>query len=215
MKAVLWDLDGVLADTTKAHFWSWVTALAEREIPLDRKTFDSAYGMNNYDTLKYFLGRPPEPEELSTIASRKEHLFRLEYQMAPAAMEGIGPLLQGLSDENWRQGIASSAPMVNINLVVDLLQIRRWFSGILSGEKIPAGKPDPSLFLMTAEALGVPPERCIVVEDSPFGVLAAHRAGMKCIAVATTRQRSELESADLLYNDLTELAVGDFSRLLV
>jgi len=214
MKAVIWDLDGVLADTTEAHFRSWVTALAEWEVPLDRPTFDSSFGMNNRDTLTYILGRPPKPEELATIAGRKEHLFRLQYQLAPFAVPGTNQLLDALKQAHWLQALASSAPMVNINLIIDMLHIRPWFSVILSGENIPAGKPDPYLFLQAAEALDVSPDRCVVVEDAPAGVEAARRAGMKCIAVTSTRPKQELAQADLVVDTLEELATGTFSRIL-
>jgi beta-phosphoglucomutase len=214
MKAVIWDLDGVLADTTEAHFRSWVTALAEWEVPLDRPTFNSTFGMNNRDTLTYILGRPPEPMELGTIAGRKEHLFRLQYQQLPSVVAGSSQLLEALNQEHWLQALASSAPMANINLIIDLLHIRSWFSAILSCESIPAGKPDPSLFLQAAKELEVLPDCCIVVEDAPAGVEAAHRAGIKCIAVASTRSRQELELADIVVDELNELTIGTFSQLL-
>ncbi|MBN1316267.1 MAG: HAD family phosphatase [Anaerolineales bacterium] len=214
MKAVIWDLDGVLADTAEAHFRSWVTALAEWEIPLDRPTFNRIFGMNNRDTLTQLLGRPPEPVELGTIAGRKEHLFRLQYQLMPFSMPGASQLLEALHREKWLQALASSAPMANINLIIDLLQIRSGFSVILSGESIPAGKPDPALFLQAARELDVQPDYCIVVEDAPAGVEAAHRAGMKCIAVVTTRSHADLALADKVFNELNELTTGTFARLL-
>ena len=79
-KGVIWNLDGVLADTAEVHFRCWVTALAEKEIPLDRPTFDHLFGMNNRDILAQLLGRPPEPSELESIVGRKEEIFRMEAQ---------------------------------------------------------------------------------------------------------------------------------------
>ena len=204
-KAVIWDMDGVLADTTEAHFRTWVTSLAEWEIPLDRDQFDLIFGMNNQDTLTALLGRPPKPDELATIAGRKEYLFRLEAQRIVHPGPGALDLLIELGDAGWSQALASSAPHANINLLVDRFEIRDRFQAILSGAELPAGKPDPTLFLEAAKALDLSPERCVVVEDAPAGVDAAHRAGMRCIAVATTRPREALSSADLLFDDLTQM----------
>jgi beta-phosphoglucomutase-like phosphatase (HAD superfamily) len=79
-KGVIWSLDGVLADTVEAHFRAWVTALAQREIALDRPTFEKVSGMNNRHMLTGLLGRPPEIGELESIAGRQEEIFRMEGQ---------------------------------------------------------------------------------------------------------------------------------------
>jgi len=213
-RAVIWDLDGVLADTAEPHFRAWVTALAEWQIPLDRPTFDHLFGMDNRGMLKQILGRPPEPKELGTIAGRKEHFFRLVAQQMAQPMPGALRLLEEMEAAGWSQALASSAPQANINLLVDKFGISARFHVILSGEELPASKPDPELFLFAAERLGVPPECCVVVEDAPAGVEAAGRAGMRCIAVATTRAAKLLAGADLLFDDLTPVTVDTFTELL-
>lgn len=216
-KGVIWNLDGVLADTAEVHFRCWVTALAEKEIPLDRPTFDHLFGMNNRDILAQLLGRLPEPSELESIVGRKEEIFRMEAQWLIRPMPGALPLLVELEEAGWLQAIGSAAPKVNVELVLGILGIRQRFGVILSGDERSAGKPDPTLFLRAAEALGLPPERCVVVEDAPAGVEAAYKAGMPCIAVATTRPRETLgsvTSSTLLFDDLTQVTEGDFSSLL-
>jgi HAD superfamily hydrolase (TIGR01509 family) len=216
-KGVIWDLDGVLADTAEAHFRCWVTALAEKEIPLDRPTFNGLFGMNNRDMLAQLLGRPPEPSELETIAGRKEEIFRMEAQWLVLPMPGALSLLKELERAGWIQAITSSAPKANVELVLGILGIRQRFQALLSGEELPASKPEPTLFLRAAEALGLPPEGCIVVEDTPAGVEAAHKAGMPCIAVTTTSRREVLAavtSSALIFEDLTQVTAGDFSRLV-
>ncbi len=216
-KGVIWDLDGVLADTAEAHFRCWVTALAEKEIPLDRPTFEGLFGMNNRDILAQLLGRPPEPNELEGIAGRKEEIFRMEAQWLVRPMPGTLSLLLELEGAGWIQAITSSTPKANVELVLGILGIRQRFEVVLSGEELSASKPDPTLFLRAAEALGLPPERCVVVEDAPAGVEAAHKAGMPCIAVATTRPREALASVTssaLLFDDLTQVTEGDFSNLI-
>jgi HAD superfamily hydrolase (TIGR01509 family) len=216
-KGVIWDLDGVLADTGELHFRCWVTALAEREIPLDRQTFDTIFGMNNRDTLTYLLERPPEPFELETISGRKEEIFRMEAQWLVRPMPGALTLLGELEEAGWLQAVASSAPKANIDLLLATLGIRGRFQAILSGEELETGEPDPTLFLRAAKALQLSPDRCVVVEDAPAGVEAAHKAGMSCIAVATTRSRdvlAKVTSSTLLFDDLTQVKEESFSNLI-
>jgi HAD superfamily hydrolase (TIGR01509 family) len=216
-KGVIWDLDGVLADTAEAHFRCWVTALAEKEIPLDRPTFDGLFGIYNRDMLAQLLGRPPEPSELETITGRKEEIFRMEAQWLVRPMPGALSLLKKLEEAGWIQAITSSTPRANVELVLGILGIRQRFQTVLSGEELSASKPEPTLFLRAAEALGLSPERCVVVEDAPEGVEAAYKAGMPCMAVATTNSRetlSSVTSSALLFDDLTQVTEKDFSRLL-
>ena len=109
--------------------------------------------------------------------------------------------------------IASSAPGLNIQAILHELKITKYFDVILSGDEIP-GKPDPGLFLAAARELEMPGERCMVVEDAIAGVEAARRAGMKCIAVATTNPPEALQGASLVANDLTYLDAGAFRKLM-
>lgn len=213
-KAVIWDLDGVLADTAEAHFRTWVTALAEWEIPLGRDQFAPLFGRNNRETLTAILGREPELQQLATITGRKEYLFRLEAQHLVHPLPGALDRLAEMEEAGWAQALASSAPWANINLMIDKFEIRQRFQAILSGSGLPAGKPDPTLFLQAAEALGLPPERCVVVEDATAGVEAARRAGMRCIAVATTHPREALAAADLVFDNLNQVAVETFASLI-
>jgi beta-phosphoglucomutase len=216
-KGVIWDLDGVLAETAEAHFRCWVTALAEKEIPLDRPTFDGLFRMNKRDMVAQLLGRPPEPRELKSIASRKEEIFRMEAQWLIRPMPGAISLLKELEGAGWIQAITSSTPKADVELVLSILGIRQRFQAVLSGEELSASKPAPTLFLRAAEMLGLEPGHCVVVEDAPEGVEAAYKARMPCLAVATTNPRetlTSLRSSAVLFDDLTQVTEKDFSRLI-
>jgi HAD superfamily hydrolase (TIGR01509 family) len=212
-RGVIWDLDGVLADTTEAHFQAWAEALSACEISFNRSRFDHVFGMNNEDTLTELLGRAPTQEEIIGIAGRKEEIFRQHAGELVHPMPDAARLLDELDGAGWVQGVASSAPQENIDLLVDAFGIRSYFAAILSGDGLPAGKPDPTLFLKTAQALHLPPEQCVVVEDAPPGVEAARRAGMPCIAVATTRPRETLGPGPV-FEDLQAVTVQTFSDVL-
>ena len=212
-RGVIWDLDGVLADTTEAHFQAWAEALSAWEVPFDRSLFDRLFGMNNVDTLTEILGRAPTQEEIIGIAGHKEEIFRQHAGELVRSMPGAIRLLDELAQAGWVQGVASSAPQENIDLLVDAFGMGRYFAAILSGDGLPAGKPDPALFLQTAQALHLPPQQCVVVEDAPAGVEAAQRAGMVCIAVATTRPRETLGSGPV-FDDLQAVTEETFSEVL-
>jgi HAD superfamily hydrolase (TIGR01509 family) len=203
-RGVIWDLDGVLADTAEAHFQAWARASSAHEIPFDRMAFDRVFGMNNVGTLIVLLGRTPTQKEVADIADYKERIFRQEAGRLVRPMPGAIQLLDQLEQGGWLQAVASSAPRENIDLLVDAIGIRRYFAAILSGAQLPAGKPDPALFLAAARAIQLPPEHCVVIEDAPVGVEAARRAGMPCIAVTTTRPREAL-GRGFVFDSLTSV----------
>ena len=107
--------------------------------------------------------------------------------------------------------MASAAPRANIDVVAEVLDLSRYFDTIVSADDVQRGKPDPQIFLLAAQRLGVPPDRAVVIEDAPTGVEGARRAGMKSIGVLTTC--SQLE-ADVVVPSLANLPVETLAQLL-
>ena len=212
-QGVIWDMDGVLVDTGEFHFQAWSQALSEHGIPFTRALFTATFGMNNAGILEVLLGETPAPELLAEISDRKEQLFRQAVRGHVQPLPGVLAWLERLEAAAMRQAIASSAPPANIDALVDELGLRDYFDAIASGFDLP-GKPDPTLFLKVARLLGVPPERCVVVEDAVAGVEAARRAGMKCIAVTTTNPAHALKGPDVIVERLDALPLDTFERLL-
>jgi beta-phosphoglucomutase family hydrolase len=211
-QGVIWDMDGVLIDIGDFHFRAWSQALSERAIPFSRELFQVTFGMNNTGLLSTLLGQTPAPELVAEISDRKEWLFRHEIQGQAQLLPGVQTWLEDLKAAGARQAIASSAPPANIDALVDELDLRPYFDAIVSGFDLP-GKPDPAVFLKAARLIGVPPRRCVVVEDAMAGVEAARRAGMKCIAVTTTNPVGALGDADIVVERLDALPVDMFERL--
>lgn len=210
---VLWDLDGVLVDTGELHFRSWVAVLPEYGLHMTQQLFWDTFGMNNAGVLSALLGHIPEPELVAEIGGRKEERFRQALRGQVQPLPGARLWLERLTAAGARQAIASSAPLANIEALVDELDLRPYFAALVSGHDLP-GKPDPTLFLQVASLIGLPPERCLVVEDAPVGVQAARRAGMRCIAVTTTSPAAALSGADLIVERLDVLPADAFERLL-
>jgi beta-phosphoglucomutase len=212
-RAVLWDLDGVLADTGEFHFQSWMSTLPVYGIPFTPEMFQTIFGMNNKGILTTLLGHPPEDELLMEISERKEHNFRTAIRGKVDPLPGVKVWLERFKQMGFLQAVASSAPPENIDALVDELKIRAYFGALISGFDLP-GKPDPAVFLKAARELQVPAERCLVIEDAVAGVRAAVSAGMKCVAVTTTNPADLLSDADIVVDHLKALKPEAIERLL-
>jgi HAD superfamily hydrolase (TIGR01509 family) len=205
---VLWDLDGVIVDTREFHFTTWAMVLREHKIELSRAEFDSVFGMNNADTLTRVTGSPQTPEMVQEIGGRKEELFRNQIRGHLEPLPGVALWLDQFHRRGWPQAVASSAPIENIESIIEDLGFREFFSTMVSGQFIP-GKPNPDVFLEAANLINISPDKCIVIEDAVVGVQAAKRAGMFCVAVTTYKSREDLRQADRIVHSL-ELLPDDF-----
>ena len=206
--AVLWDMDGVLADTGMLHYETWKLVLDEQGIPFDMAMFEKIFGRNNASSLEALLGHPPSAELLSLVDRVKEEEFRRLAPQRVKRLPGVMAWLEAFQRMGIPQAVASSAPMANIDLLVDVLGIRSYFAHLVSGHSMP-GKPDPAVFLEAARRVGVAAERCLVIEDSPAGISGARRAGMRCVGVATTHEAGKLEEADVVLPTLEVVKVED------
>lgn len=209
LEAVIWDMDGVLADTGRLHFAAWQRTLAEYGIRFDEALFRQTFGMNNESLLRRLLGERFSRPLVDEITNLKETRFRAALPGRLNLLPGALPLLRTLHEHGLTQAIGSSAPQPNIDAIVEALGIAGYLDAIVSAAEMP-GKPDPAVFLRAAELLGARPARCIVIEDAAVGVAAAHSAGMKCVAVTTTNPATALKMADLV---VTSLETLDLSRL--
>jgi beta-phosphoglucomutase len=212
---ILWDLDGVLIDTGEFHFQSWSDTLAARDIPYSRDLFRATFGMNNIGTLTHLLGQPPTPEFATQIDDEKETAFRATIKGQAQPLPGVVDWLTRLKEQGVKQAIASSAPMMNIDVLIDELGLRSMFDAVVSGNQM-RGKPHPDVFFEAASQLGLDPSQCVVIEDSVAGVTAAKRAGMKCVAVTNTNPAGVLKEAgaDVIVNNLADLPIDAFHQLI-
>jgi HAD superfamily hydrolase (TIGR01509 family) len=201
--AVLWDLDGTLVDTGSLHYSSWKAILKSYDRDITYEQFAHTFGMNNTAVLKYWFGDPTVEfiEELSEV---KESYFREHIRENVTVLPGVLAWLQRFQSWGWPQAIASSAPMKNVQALVDALELRPYFELLLSAEAMPS-KPDPAVFLEGARQLGFPASRSVVFEDAPAGVEGAYRAAMKCVAVLNTHPAESLSQATLIVPTLAAL----------
>jgi len=213
-KAIIWDMDGVIVDSGRFHFYAWQQALAEHGFSFTEAQFRQTFGQRNREILLQFLGDRYSPELEQAISERKEALFRENLRGKAQPLPGVLTWLDRLKAQGFRHAVASSGPSQNIEAVIGELGLGYYFDAIVCGESLPAGKPDPTIFLHAAEMLDTPPSRCVVIEDAVAGVEAAHRAGMKCVAVTTTNRPEALRNAEIVVARLNELPPDTFERLI-
>ncbi len=210
-RAVLWDMDGVLVDSAEYHYAAWREALAREGVDLSYDAFRATFGQRNDTILRHLLGPDLPDSEVARIGDLKESLYReLVQTRGITPLSGVLDWLARLRDQGWRQAIASAAPRANVDAIVRALGIAHYFGAITSSEDVTRGKPDPQVYLIAAQRLGVPPARCVVVEDAPAGVEGARRAGMRCIGVTSTHPHLD---ADLVVAALSDLPADSFEKL--
>jgi HAD superfamily hydrolase (TIGR01509 family) len=210
---VLWDLDGVLIDSSQQHLESWMNVLPRFSLQMSRELHEQTFGMNNREILTIMLGEPPDADLLRRVSREKESAFREIIRGTVEPLMGAVELLDLLHSAKMRQAIASSAPEENIRVVVHELQIGRYFQALVSGHDLPA-KPDPAVFLEAARQIELGPEACVVVEDAVVGVQGAKNAGMRAIGVTTTHAADALQDADLVVESLLDLSMDEIVHLL-
>lgn len=208
IQAVLWDLDGVLVDTARPHFISWVETLREYGYPFTRENFDHIFGMHNDSIMPYLLGEEKARELGREISEKKEVAFRAAIRGRVELFPGVLDWLRALQAQGIACAVASSAPMPNIDAIIDETGIRPLFGAVVSGMGHPS-KPEPWVFLEAARQLNMAPEHCLVIEDSIPGVLAAKAAGMTCLGVQTTNPAEVMlrTGADFTLNRLSDVPV--------
>jgi beta-phosphoglucomutase len=212
--AVIFDMDGVLVDSSEAHFRAWAAVGAEIGVSYTRELFDRTFGMHNRQTIPLWLGRSVPDEEIRGLALRKESHYREEARQSLRAIPGAVDLVNRLAQNGFRLAVGSSGPAANISLGLELLGISSYFHGLSSGDQVKEGKPHPAIFLNAAKVLNVEPSACIVIEDAPQGVEAAHRAGMKAVALPTSRPPDALAAADWVVAGHEDITPDALRRLL-
>jgi len=213
-RAVIWDMDGVIADTGPYHLKAWQAVFHKRGASFTEDDFRRNFGQRNDTIIRNTLGEQVSQSEIEVIAGEKEETFRQALGRNIKPLPGAVKLIRSLREHGFKLALASSAPIENIQLIIQGLGIGDCFHAIVTGRDVAEGKPSPQGFLLAAQKLGVEPESCIVIEDAVAGVIAARRAGMRSIAVTNTHSRERLGEADLIVDTLDEVTVNDLENLL-
>ncbi|MBL7875087.1 MAG: HAD family phosphatase [Cyclobacteriaceae bacterium] len=203
--AVIFDMDGVLVDTNPYHKISlkqfcerYGYALSEEDL------ITKIYGRTNNEWIRTLFGSLPT-ERILALGEEKEALFRSIYKDVIDPLAGLEEFLKRLTQAKIPIAIGTSAPRSNVDFVLQLTRLEKYFHTILDQSHVAHGKPDPEIYLKVADRLGFEPKRCVVFEDSLSGVESAQRAGAKVVGVTTTHTRQELAHTNFVISDFTDL----------
>ena len=216
--AAIWDVDGTLVDTAEMHFQAWAATAMERGRPFSRDDFARTFGRRNPEIIHILFEDGLGEQEAIDLADRKERIYREKAARGVVLLPGVQALLEDLHRAGFVQAVGSSAPRANLELILRLAGVERFFPAVVAMEDTQRGKPDPQVFQLAAQRLDIPPERCVVLEDAVAGVQAAKAGGMKCIAVRFVGHHSEdalrQAGADLVAPTLEDVSAQAVLRLL-
>lgn len=206
-EAVIFDMDGVLIDSEPLHFSAAITLLKRLHVETSEEYHNKYVGCS--DPVKWkkikneFNIKSSLQEILDMSVSTKLELLR---QTDCNPIEGIPELLKSLYVRNIPVAVASSSPGKFIKEVINKIRIEKYIKTWVSGENVEKSKPEPDIFLKTAELLQVNPRGCVVIEDSKNGVIAAKKAGMRCIGFKNINSgRQDLSKADIIVDKIKDI----------
>lgn len=182
IRAVIFDMDGVISLTIQAHLAAQKKALAEIEIHESLEVLRRMTGIPTRTMFEELIRRYGIVADINALHERKNQLVMEELRAQVHPVPGAVELIRLLHANGLRLAVGSSSVREVIDLILGALNVSNYFEAVSSASDVARGKPFPDIFLLAAEKMGVPPSECVVIEDSMYGVQAARAAGMKCIA---------------------------------
>jgi beta-phosphoglucomutase family hydrolase len=205
-KAVIFDMDGTLVDSTKADFLAWQRLFSHYDKQLTFSDYVPLLGIKSSKVIRDFLPVRNE-EEVEFALTRKLVFFHQiisEHGIYPVPFADV--FLKQVSQYNIPLALATSSRRAKMEMVMEKLNLLIYFDTVVTGGDVKNGKPSPDIFLQAAEKLNMLPEDCIVFEDAPNGVKAAKNAGMKCVALSSHQTIDSLQEADLVIDTFENLS---------
>ncbi len=211
VEAAIFDMDGVLIDSEPLHFMSDITLLKRLDIETDKTYHNQYVGFSAPDKWKKVISEFNIQNSLQeilnmSVSTKLELLSQSDYE----PIEGIPELLEELNANKIPVAVASSSSGKFIQEVLKKIQVEKYITKWVSGETVERSKPEPDIFLKTAEVLRVNPQGCVVIEDSKNGVIAAKRAGMKCIGFLNVNSgNQDLSRADIIVDTIKRINISN------
>jgi beta-phosphoglucomutase-like phosphatase (HAD superfamily) len=205
--AIIFDMDGVLVDSAAPHRSAWISLLEELDVAPPREFWRLTIGRPAEEAVALLLGPELSSGEARRLARRKRQHYARHALRGTVAVGGVQAFARRLVDLAVPRAVATSATRGDAVRLIDAVGLTDVFDTIVTADDVDRGKPHPEVYLKTADALGVPPDRCLVFEDAVVGVQAARAAGMRAIGVTTSYTAGELIEAG------AERAIADFEDL--
>ena len=224
LKAIIFDFDGVIADTEPLHLKAFQLALSDNGIELTEEEYSEKYLAYDDKTLfkELFKDREVEHDEstiLDFINQKSKH-FNGVLKGNILILEGVPEFISEISNV-YPLSIGSGALRSEIVEILNYAGLREYFDIIVSADDVERCKPDPEVYLRVLGELNddvsrageILAEECLVIEDSPSGIKAAHSAGMKCLGVTNSYSANELEEAEMVVDSLNNISLRDIEDL--
>jgi len=206
--AVIFDLNGTIINDGAYHRQAFMEFFARHGLTVSEEDYKAkAESRKNAQIMPAIFGRDMSEEEIDQLAQEKEGIYRELYAPHIAVVPGFWELAQSLRSAGKKIGLATSAGTENVTFTFEALKLDGVFDAVVTGKDVVVSKPNPEIFLKTAEKLGVAAPDCMVFEDSPVGIAAAKAAGMSVIGLLTSYSPEELAQADALIHNFLEVQV--------
>jgi len=216
LEAIIFDLNGTIVDDGPYHDQAWRAYAKKLGFEVSAEEFkQNMWGKNNEAILTYLFKKTLDKAFIEKHAEDKEALYRQIYGPHLKEIAGLTDLLKALKTKGIKRAVATSAPLKNLNFVLNGLNIREYFEVIVDDSQILNSKPHPEVFLTAAKQMKVKPENCVVFEDSLFGFQSARSAGMQVVGITTAFSNAELQKLGitLAIENFTEISLPDIIRL--
>jgi HAD superfamily hydrolase (TIGR01509 family) len=211
-KACIFDMNGVIINDEHYQIEAWKQLCINHKWKLTQE--DITYhvvGVVEREVISYLMKRDATPEEVNLYSNERVDIAMDLYKDHLAMAEGLKEFLQELKTAEIPCAVATSSQKRYTNFIMDTLQIRAYFHTILTAEDIVRGKPNPEIYLKSAQMLQITPQNCVVFEDAITGIHAAKAAGMKVVALSTTNPAEMLQDADKVIASFKEVSVKDLN----
>jgi len=205
IKAVIFDMDGVLVDTEPIQERVWETFFAGQGISVKKDDVPKMKGLRAIDVIKLFMPHVGEDLINGLVDKRRAIYRKMLHDNPPSKIKGVTEFVQSLKELKLKIAVATSAVKEIADMLIDSAQLKQYMDIVISGEAVVSGKPDPEIYIKTAQRLGVDPKECLVFEDAISGVKAAQAAGMKVAVLLTSHHKEDFPSAKLFFNDFTQI----------
>lgn len=216
IKAVIFDMDGVMIDSEPLWEKTERILLSRRGIDYSPEYRDRIVGLNQRDSGTLLVETFNLKEPVDGIISERVEILTSIYEEELELVPGLLPLLDEIRNTDYLLAVASSSPMRVIKFVLDMFSLNEYFPVVVSGECTDYGKPHPAIYLRAAELLAVGPRECVAIEDSINGVNSAKAAGMYCIAVPDKRlSPGAFDNADLVIRKISEIPLSKILSVAV
>ena len=204
-RAIIFDMDGVIIDSMPYHFLAWYEALRPYGVRVSCFDVYSKEGEKWEKTLKDLLGRAKikySARMLKEIFLKRQIIFKKNFKRF--IFQGVEDFLICLKRQGYILGLVTGSPIEGVEKILPA-KIRLLFNSIVAGNQVKRGKPHPEPYLKCAQSIGLKPRQCLVVENAPFGIESAKKAGMFCVALTTSLPREYLSKADIVADKLSDI----------